>query len=322
MTLVNIICSFRNESKNIKQFYNKLNKSFIYYNKKIKPKISKQHKTNKTIEKKLCVVKKKKGGGERANSIDFILYFVDDNSTDNSSEIIRSICRTDKRVKLISFKKNYGGVKTMAYALKIVNSNYCLTFIDCDLEDDPALIPKYLIFIKKNMVINFIRKKRFYMSYFIRIYTNIAYVFLYLISFGKVRMQSGHFKIIGSSVVKKLKKNNQSLQWWNYFPNKYSSAEKNIMYTRKVRFKGESNFSFFQLYVWIYYFIGVSYFRNNLYLIYSLLLLFFTIYFFQPFLVAFFLFFLLILIYFFNYYLMSLISIKNQKFKIKEKINL
>ena len=318
MTLVNIICSFRNESKNIKQFYNKLNKSFIYYNKKIKPKISKQYKRNKPLEKKLCGV----GGGKSTNSIDFILYFIDDNSTDNSTEIIRLICRADKRVKLISFKKNYGGAKTMAYALKIVNSNYCLTFIDCDLEDDPALIPKYLIFVKKNMVINFIRKKRFYMSYFIRIYTNIAYVFLYLISFGKVRIQSGHFKIIGSSVVKKLKKNNQSLQWWNYFPNKYSSAEKNIMYTRRVRFKGESQFSFFQPYVWIYYFIGVSYFRKNLYLIYSLLLLFFTIYFFQPFLVAFFLFFLLILIYFFNYYLMSLISIKNQKFKIKEKINI
>jgi dolichol-phosphate mannosyltransferase len=317
MTLVNIICSFRNESKNIKQFYNKLNKSFIYYNKKIKPKISKQYKTNKTIEQKLCGE-----GGRRTNSIDFILYFIDDNSTDNSGEIIRSICRTDKRVKLISFKKNYGGVKTMAYALKIVNSNYCLSFIDCDLEDDPALIPKYLIFIKRHMVINFIRKKRFYKSYFVRIYTNIAYVFLYLISFGKVRIQSGYFKIIGPSVVKKLKKNNQSLQWWHYFPNKYSSSEKNITYTRKVRFKGASHFSFFQLYVWTYYFIGVSYFRNNLYSIYSLLLLFFTIYFFQPFLVAFFLFFLLILIYYFNYYLMSLISIKNQKFKIKQKINL
>ena len=318
MTLVNIICSFRNESKNIKQFYNKLNKSFIYYNKKIKPKISKQYKTNKTIEKKLCVG----GGGKRTNRIDFILYFIDDNSTDNSSEIIRSICRADKRVKLISFKKNYGGAKTMAYALKIINSNNCLTFIDCDLEDDPTLIPKYLIFIKKNMVINFIRKKRFYKSYFIRIYTNIAYVFLYLISFSKVRIQSGHFKIIAPSVVKKLKKNNQSLQWWNYFPNKYSSSEKNIMYNRKVRFKGASHFSFFQPYVWIYYFIGVSYFRNNLYLIYSLLLLFFAIYFFQPLIVAFFLFFLLILIYFFNYYLMSLISIKNQKFNIKQKVNL
>ena len=67
------------------------------------------------------------------------ILFVDDGSTDDSGEIIRSLHEKDKRVKLIQFHRNYGKSAALSEGFKTATGNFILT-MDADLQDDPKEI--------------------------------------------------------------------------------------------------------------------------------------------------------------------------------------
>ena len=67
------------------------------------------------------------------------ILFIDDGSTDDSGEIIRSLYEKDKRIKLIQFHRNYGKSAALSEGFNMVTGNYILT-MDADLQDDPAEI--------------------------------------------------------------------------------------------------------------------------------------------------------------------------------------
>ena len=67
------------------------------------------------------------------------ILFIDDGSTDESGEIIRSLYEKDKRIKLIQFHRNYGKSAALSEGFNMATGNYILT-MDADLQDDPAEI--------------------------------------------------------------------------------------------------------------------------------------------------------------------------------------
>lgn len=75
--------------------------------------------------------------------IGFEVIFVDDGSTDKSLNVIKEICRTDKRFKYISFKKNYGKSAALQVGFKYVTGDVVVT-MDADLQDDPSEISALL----------------------------------------------------------------------------------------------------------------------------------------------------------------------------------
>lgn len=80
------------------------------------------------------------------STYEFILIFVDDGSKDNTLEIIQDLEKLDKRVKYISFSRNFGKESAMLaglHAAKKLNSDAAI-IIDVDLQDPPSLIPEML----------------------------------------------------------------------------------------------------------------------------------------------------------------------------------
>ncbi|HSP87227.1 MAG TPA: glycosyltransferase family 2 protein [Ignavibacteriaceae bacterium] len=75
--------------------------------------------------------------------IGFEVFFVDDGSTDNSLKVIKEICRTDKRFKFLSFRKNYGKSAALQVGFKNATGDVVIT-MDADLQDDPGEIPNLL----------------------------------------------------------------------------------------------------------------------------------------------------------------------------------
>ena len=70
----------------------------------------------------------------------FEVIFVDDGSTDNSSEVISELHTKDDRAKLIQFRKNFGKSAALAAGFAHCQGRYVIT-IDADLQDDPEEIP-------------------------------------------------------------------------------------------------------------------------------------------------------------------------------------
>lgn len=69
-------------------------------------------------------------------NISYEVIFVDDGSDDNSLKIIKEICKTDKRFKFISFRKNYGKSAALQMGFRNVTGDVVVT-MDADLQDDP-----------------------------------------------------------------------------------------------------------------------------------------------------------------------------------------
>lgn len=71
------------------------------------------------------------------------IIFIDDGSTDKSSEIIEELHRQDEHVKLIQFRKNYGKSAGLAAGFNAASGAFVIT-MDADLQDDPEEIPNLL----------------------------------------------------------------------------------------------------------------------------------------------------------------------------------
>ena len=68
------------------------------------------------------------------------LVFVDDGSTDGSVEALRGLRERDRRVKIISFRKNYGKSAALSEGFRVCRGDVVIT-IDADLQDSPEEIP-------------------------------------------------------------------------------------------------------------------------------------------------------------------------------------
>ncbi len=74
---------------------------------------------------------------------DFNFIFVNDGSKDNTLEIMKELAEKDKRVKYISFSRNFGKESAMYAGLKNSSGDYTV-ILDADLQHPPALIPEML----------------------------------------------------------------------------------------------------------------------------------------------------------------------------------
>ena len=74
--------------------------------------------------------------------------FVDDGSTDRTLEKVKELHVRDKRVKYISFSRNFGKEAAMYAGLEHVSGEYAV-IMDADLQDPPMLLPEMLRTIRE-----------------------------------------------------------------------------------------------------------------------------------------------------------------------------
>lgn len=90
---------------------------------------------------------------------EYEILFVDDGSTDGTLPVLEEIQAKDKRVVVLSLRRNFGQTAAFAAGFDFARGDVIVT-MDGDLQNDPADIPKLLELIKDNDLISGWRKKR------------------------------------------------------------------------------------------------------------------------------------------------------------------
>ena len=74
---------------------------------------------------------------------EYEIIFVDDGSTDNSYEVLKSLENKDRNIKVIKLRANFGKSYALDNGLEASIGEIIIT-LDADLQDDPAEIPKLI----------------------------------------------------------------------------------------------------------------------------------------------------------------------------------
>lgn len=92
---------------------------------------------------------------------DFTILFVNDGSVDNTLELIKAKAKNDKRIKYVSFSRNFGKESSMLAGLesaKALNVDAAI-FMDADLQDPPSIINDFLAFYEEGYKYIYTRNK-------------------------------------------------------------------------------------------------------------------------------------------------------------------
>ena len=90
---------------------------------------------------------------------EYEILFIDDGSTDKTLSILEEIQAHDKRVLVLSLRRNFGQTAAFAAGFDFARGDVIFT-MDGDLQNDPADIPKLLDLMKDNDLVSGWRKKR------------------------------------------------------------------------------------------------------------------------------------------------------------------
>jgi glycosyltransferase involved in cell wall biosynthesis len=80
---------------------------------------------------------------------DYEIIFIDDGSSDNSLDILKSFETQNKNTKIYSFRKNHGKAEALTLGFQKANGDYIIT-MDADLQDKPTEIPSLMKKLEDN----------------------------------------------------------------------------------------------------------------------------------------------------------------------------
>jgi len=108
MSLLSVIVPCYNEEENVPDFYAELMKNASFF---------------------------------EGRDMDVEIIYIDDGSKDKTTEAVRELRKSDERVHLVSFSRNFGKESAMYAGLEKAKGDY-VVIMDADLQDPPALLPE------------------------------------------------------------------------------------------------------------------------------------------------------------------------------------
>lgn len=132
---------------------------------------------------------------------EFEVIFVNDGSKDKTLEILEEIAQKEKRLKILSFSRNFGHQAAVTAGIKYVTGD-AVVIIDADLQDPPELIPQMIeLWEQGNEVIYGKRKKRKGESAFKLLSAKMFYKTLNALSDVEIPKDTGDFRLVDRKVI-------------------------------------------------------------------------------------------------------------------------
>lgn len=176
-------------------------------------------------------------------NIQYEIIFVDDDSDDNSGEIIKKNLQNNKNIKYIKMIRKFGNTPCLVAGMKNAKGTK-IVYLDCDLQDPPELIEQlYKESLKGFDIINTKRITRKGENIFKMFLTNFAYSFINKVLDIKLEKNAGDFKLISNKVSKIILELKEREIYFKGVPKWTGCKEKTITYHRDIRHKGETKHS-------------------------------------------------------------------------------
>lgn len=179
---------------------------------------------------------------KKIENYEYEIIFVNDGSKDKTLEILEGIANKDKKVKVLSFSRNFGHQCAVTAGLQYVTGD-AIVIIDADLQDPPELIPDMLkLWEEGNEVIYGKRKTREGESKFKLLTAKMFYNTLNALSDVEIPKDTGDFRLVDKKVVDVVNSMPEHNKFLRGLFSWVGFEQKAFEYERKERFAGKTKY--------------------------------------------------------------------------------
>jgi len=178
----------------------------------------------------------------------FELIFVNDGSSDNTSELIQRVAKKDKKVRVVELARNFGKEIAVTAGIHTARGDAAV-IMDADLQHPPELLPKFVEEWEKGAdVVVGVKKYSDKESWFKRFSSNSFYAILGKVSSAKITPHASDFRLISRKVIDTFKtfternRMTRGLIDWAGYDRRYVYFEAN------PRLHGEATYSYRKLF--------------------------------------------------------------------------
>lgn len=182
-------------------------------------------------------------GAMREYGINLHMLFVDDGSTDGSSQILENASRSNENIKVIHLASNFGHQSAVWCGLECVEPDETVIVMDCDLQDPPELLPD-LVKASQKFEIVFTQRKTRIDKPFKKLSALIYYRLLETLSDGNVLHNSGDFYLLKPTARRNLLLHKESVKYIRGLIANLGFNTTTLMYDRDARFAGKTHYTF------------------------------------------------------------------------------
>lgn len=171
----------------------------------------------------------------------FEILFTDNHSQDKTFSILQSLAKNDPRLKVVRFSKNFGYQKSI-YTGYLLSSGDAVVQFDCDMQDPPEMIPKFIEKWEEGYVVVYgIRKKREEI-FLMNIIRKIFYRIISYLSDDNLPRDAGEFRLIDKKMIDEFRKLYDYSPYIRGLIASFGFDQIGIPYDRLKRKKGKSKF--------------------------------------------------------------------------------
>lgn len=177
-----------------------------------------------------------------SQNYEFELLFTDNHSTDGTLNKLQALAVKDRRVRVLSFSRNFGFQKSILTGYINARGSAAIQ-LDCDLQDPPALIPEFLrLWEAGYKVVYGIRRSR-QEGFLIHTARRAFYRLIDFLSEEDLPLDSGDFRLIDRQILDLLRQIDDRSPYLRGIIASLGFLQIGVKYDRHLRKLGQSKFN-------------------------------------------------------------------------------
>ena len=170
------------------------------------------------------------------------LVFVDDGSSDGSTDILHDLASEDPRVRPVIFARNFGHQIAVTAGLDYSRGE-AVIIMDSDLQDPPEVIPDLIAKWREDYeVVYAVRTEREGESWFKLFTASLFYRLIYRITDVDIPLDAGDFRLLDREVVNVLNQMRERHRFLRGMSAWVGFRQIGVPYRRAARFAGETKY--------------------------------------------------------------------------------
>jgi dolichol-phosphate mannosyltransferase len=173
---------------------------------------------------------------------DYEILFVNDGSKDRTMEIVRTECGKNKKIRVLSFSRNFGHQIAITAGMDHAKGDAVIV-MDADLQDPPEVIKDLIIKYREGYdVVYAVRAARKGETFFKKFSSKVFYRFLRYMCNIDIPVDTGDFRLISRKVCDVMKSLTERNRYVRGLVSWVGFRQAAVEYVREERFAGETKY--------------------------------------------------------------------------------